>query len=280
MSENRKSKIENRKSNTIPSFWRQIRWHLLLSFVLLAILPMAIVVIATLSRSRVQATNQVVSQLESVAELKRGQIVRWLDDSQFALKQVVFGPKRHSRLITLAAATDGQVQDSSSYQAEQNTFNGLFGNIADADPLFIEFFLYNVEGQIVVASDPARIGQSVTGQPYFADSLAEDYVQPPYYAVDDSKPVMFITYPLVDDQSGQTVGVLAGQLDMNTLRQIMVERTVLGESGETYLVRSENNYLLTPSRFESEGYVLNRPYHSTGIDQALQEENGFGTYAD
>jgi methyl-accepting chemotaxis protein len=89
---------------------------------------------------------------------------------------------------------------------------------------------------------------------------------------------MFVTHPLVDDQTGQTVAVLAGRLDTSTLGQIMTKRTGLGETDETYLVSAESNYLVTPSRFEDEGYVPTQAYHSQGIDRALSGEDGFGSY--
>ena len=88
---------------------------------------------------------------------------------------------------------------------------------------------------------------------------------------------MVITHPLVS-RTGRTVGVVAGELDLQTLGTIMIERNGLGESGETYLVSGENNYLLTPSRFA--GYPPMQAYHSVGIDRALHGENGAGTYSD
>ena len=86
---------------------------------------------------------------------------------------------------------------------------------------------------------------------------------------------MVITHPLIN-RAGRTVGVVAGELDLAALGTILLERNGLGESGETYLVSGENNYLLTPSRFA--GYPLMQAYHSTAIDRALHGENGWGTY--
>ncbi|NJN92981.1 MAG: GAF domain-containing protein [Anaerolineales bacterium] len=74
--------------------------------------------------------------------------------------------------------------------------------------------------------------------------------------------------------------VMAGRLDMNTLSQIMTQWEGLGQSGETYLISPENNYMITPSRFESEGYTRTRAYGSEGIDQALLGQNGTGVYGD
>ncbi len=86
---------------------------------------------------------------------------------------------------------------------------------------------------------------------------------------------MVVTRRLLDSR-GQLVAVLGGQLDLTILGEVMLSRSGLGQSGETYLVSNESHYLLTPSRFE--GYPLTRAYHSAGIDRALLGENGAGSY--
>jgi signal transduction histidine kinase len=70
--------------------------------------------------------------------------------------------------------------------------------------------------------------------------------------------------------------VVAGRLDLSVLSNIMTTYVGLGETGETYLVSLENNYLVTNSRFD--GYPLNRAYHSEGIDAALAGQAGAGYY--
>jgi methyl-accepting chemotaxis protein len=235
----------------------------------------------TLSRSRVQAEAQVFNQLKSVEELKYDQIVHWLDNAKFALDQFLSDLTQKDRFIAFATATLETSQSSqvaSTDQAEQDLLNRLLGVTDEAQPIFIELFVYNSQGLIVTASDPNQIDKIVINQPYFANSLTGDYIQPPYYDVVSGELVMFVTHPLVDGQTGQTVGVLAGRLDTTTLGQIMTKRTGLGDAGETYLVSAESNYLVTPSRFEDEGYIPTRSYHSQGIDRALSGESGFGIY--
>ena len=277
MSENPKPNIQNPAliKTTLP-FWRQLRWNLILYFVLLAVLPVVIAVFITLNRTNAQAREQVVNQLESIAELKSDEISRWLDDSELAISFFLSVPI-YNRLLALAASP-------SPDKEEQDILNSILREAVNTrnpdleDSLhFLELFVYNAEGQVIAASNPAQIDKVVTRQPYFAKSLAGNYIQPPYYAIGSAELTMLVTHLLVD-QSGQTIGVLVARLDMSSLGRLMTERTGLSESGETYLVSLENNYLVTPSRFESEGYILTRAYHSEGIDLALNRENGSGTY--
>lgn len=148
---------------------------------------------------------------------------------------------------------------------------------AETRPRFRTLFLYTLDGNIVAASDEAQIGRVVTRQPYFEPSKAEDYIQPPYYALGNNELTVVIT-PRLMDESGNTVGALGAQLDLSALSNIMLEHSGLGESGETYLVSRESNYLLTPSRFP--GYSPTQAYHSEGIDKGLQAQEGSGSYSD
>jgi GAF domain-containing protein/HAMP domain-containing protein len=272
MERNQKSEIEKSKL-TIPT-WRQLRWNLILFSVLLAVMPVAIAIAVTLYLGSEQATEQVKSQLTSIAELKRGQINRWLEASEGVLTLFLADANRRDQLINFVAFASPQEGG-----VIQSNLNNILNEAVQAQPLFEQFFVYNTAGEILAASNPDEIGKLVTRQPYFAHSLKSKYIQPPYYALGTADLAMLITQPLID-QRGQTVGVLAGRLNLNTLGQIMTDRVGLGLSGETYLVSLESHYLVTPSRFEDQGYVPTQAYYSNGIDRVLNGEEGSGTYGD
>jgi hypothetical protein len=73
--------------------WRQLRWSLILLFVVLAIMPMVVVTTVITSRTITQARSQTLGQLRSVAELKREDIVVWLRDAQAGLEQFAVGSR-------------------------------------------------------------------------------------------------------------------------------------------------------------------------------------------
>jgi anti-anti-sigma factor len=257
-------------------FWRRLHWSLIISFVCLAVLPVGIIEAITLPQSKAQAQQQIFNQLTSVAELKQNQIATWLDGSHNVLDFLLSSPL-HGMLVAIAT-------DPPPSTDEQNSLNNILKHqiagqdgAADVGVRFRALFVYTADGRVVAASDDVMIGRIVSRQPYFAASLKGEYIQPPHYAVGTSNLAMFVTRPVINQQ-GQTVGVLAGELDLATLGKIMLARSGLGESGETYLVSAENNYLLTPSRFE--GYPLTRAYHSEGIDRALSGKDGSGVYDD
>lgn len=245
--------------------WRQLGSQLILAFVLLSVLPMLVVTFAIFDRTGNQAIDQVYNQLDSVAELKSDQILRWLDEGNLAIDTLLSGPiserfakytESHTNVqegIEISAILDGAV--------ESQYFNRMF--------------IYDESGTVIASSDRADLGKSIAEQPYFQVSLHADYIQFPIPNTSTNQLVMYITRPL---RSGkiQASGVLVGELNIDTLADIMTERTGLGQSGETYLVSLQNNHLLTPSRFE--GYEMNAVFRSDGIDQALEGVKGRGAY--
>jgi anti-anti-sigma regulatory factor/HAMP domain-containing protein len=250
--------------------WHQLRWNLIAYFVALTVIPIAFVIAITLVRTSAQSKQQIFNQLRSVAELKEDQITRWLENSSALLRLVA--SSNNEELATLLAGAAANPQAA--------TANRDLSAAQQAQELFEEFFIYDPQGQILASSNPIQIGKIVANQPYFAASLRESTVQSPYYEIGSGDLTMFITYPVVTASGGAPVGVLGGRLDTSTLGQIMTNRTGLGDTGETYLVSLENNYLLTPSRFESAGYLPSRAYRSVGIDRALKGETGADAYLD
>lgn len=297
---NAKSDSTKNTSAGLP-FYRQLRWNLILTYVALAILPVALVVSLTVTRLRQQAEEQVIRDLESLAVLQRDHVQSWLESGGLALD--LFLSNAEPRLAAFAiplpvsapisapesdsavdsASTPPPPSPESLWAAEQDEINTLLADAVQArtgeQVYFNELFVYDPQGNVLAASNPTSVGKIVTRQPYFSSSILGNYVQPPYYAVGSANLTMLITRQLIDD-SGKTVGVLAGRLNLDTLGQIMLQESSVYSSFEIYLVSLENNYLVTPSRFEDEGYIQTRAYHSEGIDKALSGQDGSGTYGD
>ncbi|GIL11690.1 MAG: hypothetical protein BroJett038_04100 [Chloroflexota bacterium] len=214
-----------------------------------------------------QAVGSVTNQLESVATLKQNQINFWLN-------QVNAGANR--TLVNVnGPAVELTIVSSEKLETSRSILNSILRQLTRVNDLFDETFVYTLNGEVLAASNEVRVGQRVTAQPYFQASLTGDYLQSPYYELGSSALTMVATRQIIDED-GRIAAVMAVRLNLDILGQIMAERAGLGETGETYLVSSESNYLLTPSRFE--GYIQTRAYHSEGIDSVLTGQNGAGTY--
>ncbi len=262
---------QNKQQASLP-LWRQLRWRLMAYFVFFAVLPVLITIYIGFPQLEEQARQQASNQLLSVMELKRNAIIRWLNDGEIIMDILIVDTKRYNQLVSSVANTS---TDETLWR--QDPLNAELEDFVQAQPTFEEFFIYNKAGDIVASSDPIQIGKKVTGTPYFEAGLINNITQPPYYEVGKNSLTMMIVRPLFDTNN-ESVGAFAGRLNIDALGEIMLERAGLGDSGETYLVSLENNYLVTPSRFADQGYPLTRAYRSEGIDRALAGENGADTY--
>lgn len=262
-------------------FWRQLRWRLAIVFIILAVTPMTIVMTIVVINNQTQAQEQTLNQLESVAQLKQNQIEQWLEDSESNLQQYVaiIGEQRLSELA----------ESSADDVAEQAILRVITEQLADTSSLFDELFFYGTDGAVLLSSNPVQVGKIVVNQPYFSSSIrvsldAEEsehtFIQSPYYDINTGALTTILTHPIIDEQTGELTAVMAGRLDLSRIDGIMLELSGLGETGETYLVSPESNYFLTPSRFEDDGYIQARAYHSVGIDNAIEGINGLGQYDD
>jgi signal transduction histidine kinase len=248
-------------------FYRSIGFTLTVIFLVLAILPSAIFAALVIDRANRQARDQAQNQMESVASIKTEEVKNWLEGGRTVLRLTALAEDNEWAESLTDTLSDQEVERENGELQEQLARQNVFA----------EFFVFSPSGQVFFATDPVEVGKSVRLQPYFEDSLLASHVEVPYYDVASSSLVIIFSEP-IRNESNQVIGVLAGRANVDELSAIMTNRTGLGETGETYLVSQENNYLVTPSRFE--GFQQNRAYRSLAIDQALAGVNGAGLYDD
>jgi len=251
-------------------FWRQFRFSLIIFFVILAVLPLGVVSFINISQQIEQAQSQVQEQLQSVVELKANQINLWLNQGTLSLNIILSNSRFEQLLVTSVTAPR-------VLSAEQNaTLNRDIRAFVQSNPYFEQFSVYSPDGIIILASNANDLGKFVTLQPYFRPSLTRrEYLQPPFYDVSTAELTLIATQQ-VFNTGGQMVAVLAGKINLTVLGAIMTERAGLSDSGETYLVSRQNNYLLTPSLFPN--YALQRAYRTEAINNGLRGESGSGIY--
>jgi signal transduction histidine kinase len=238
----------------------------------LAILPSVIFAFVASRQADAEARERATAQLESIATIKTNNIDRWVESGHTILRLALLVEDAEytesDESLESEAVTDPEIIER---EAEE------FRERLELQDVFTEFFVYDPEGIILYSSEVVRAGQSVASEPYYAESLTNFRVEVPYYDAEGQLTIIF-TERILDEDDEELVGVFAGRANPALLEAIMVERTGLGASGETYLVSAQNNYFLTPSRFE--GYPQNQAYQTTGIDQALAGQNGVGEYQD
>ncbi len=266
-----------------------IRARLLIGFVVIALLPVIGVGIGTCVVSYQNGRQQAIDRLGSVAALKELAVNDWIRSLHQELvmaSQTDCSPKYIHVVLRLA-------RDNKVYAFYNRWMRKRLLAFVDQSPHLEELFLLDLQGAVVLSTDPAREDKTYDDQPFFQQGLKGAYTrlpfsesEPPsekgnYLACDRTSVIAAI--PVVDQQ-GQVLGVIAGRTGVDTLQHLLRERTGLGRTGKAYLV--DLNYALlaethlnpgNPGPSEEEPLFV----HTDGIKAAIDgRTNGFGVYDD
>jgi len=250
---------------------RSLRTRLLSMSIALVLIPVLITgAIATLISSQ-GLQNEIYDQLESVATLKDNQIHTWLQSLQTNLDLVVAAPDSLKNISTLVTNPDSE--DVNPTQV-RNTLTGY----KERSGYFTEIFIMDLDGRVVISTDENQEGKILKTQSFFHEGLLASNITPPSYELSLKNYSIVVSQPLLS-RSGRVIGVLAGRANLDALNEIMIQRAGLGETGETYVVNS-NNAVLTSLRFEE--ITLGQTYINTqGVANVVQQKtNGSATYPD
>ncbi len=242
----------------------------LLTFsLLLAMVPIAVIGYLAYDSGRQAIVDDVKDHLESVAILKEHDIQIWVESLEYSATWLAADPQT----ISDAAVMTTHAADTPQYSAARDSLNTELARIADLGNLS-PIFLLDGDGKIVAASDDSWEGKYREDKDYFLHGSEDTYVSDIFHNLVLGRPTMVVSTP-VRDSSG---GVLAGHADLNQLSGLMLERSGLGQTGETYLV-NKNNLLITESRFEP-GLTFKKWIFTDGVSRALEGQSGADLYLD
>ncbi len=248
-----------------------IRSRLLVGFILVTVLPVAITGgIASLITTRNMETR-LTNQLESVATLKEAEINNWVENLNNNLSDLQ-ARQEIENTVSIILQSGGITAEE--FKTGHDQLQNEFLQTVQRTQLFDEIFIMNLDGKVMVSSEPLQEGKVFFGQPLFNEGIKGRFTAPPLYAPSLGQYRIIATQPLQNSQ-GILMGVLAGRANMESLFDIMLERAGLGETGETYLVGA-NHVLVTVLR-DGQQYLTVR---TEGSMQATdQRQNGSSSYS-
>jgi len=225
-------------------------------------------IVATLISSQ-GLRSEVFNQLESVATLKDSQVQTWLESLQTNLNLVFVNPDSLAAAATLVSTPSSEDANPNRVRADLVEYNQRSG-------YFTEIFVMDLNGRVVVSTNQEQEGKILKTLSFFHNGLIGPSITPPSYELSLQNYSIVVSQPLTN-RYGRVIGVLAGRANLNTLNEIMNQRAGLGETGETYVVNS-NNAVLTSLRFEE--ITLGQTYINTqGVTTVVQQKsNGSGIY--
>lgn len=248
-----------------------LRNRLLLAFILLTILPVLVIGSVTSIVSAQGLRNSVFEELESVNILKENAIKDWLSVVQTNLGLIFEDRVARQSIYSLLEDTPEIALGQNQLRYELVTFN-------NQSNYFVEIFVMDTNGEIVLSTDRLQEGKIQASQAFFQEGLLKEHVSPPTYEVSLSSYSIVISEPIVTS-TGVTVGVLAGRVNLSTLDNIMQQQTGLGEAGETYLVSSNFAALTNLQHIE---FIPGETYVRTeGVSNIIRNKTtGSSAYTD
>jgi putative methionine-R-sulfoxide reductase with GAF domain len=273
---NQTQSLENRatrRTNRFAELFRStsLRNRLLLAFIALTLLPVLITgsVASVISSQGLQ--DEVFIQLNSLVSLKETEINSLLKVLQTNLDLISEDQITQQNIISLLRNNPDLFINESKLRSDLLNFSKKTG-------YFTELFILNREGKIVLSTNDTQEEKIQTNQAYFTQGMLDRFVAPPTYEVSLDTYSIVISQP-IKTGSGQTVGVLAGLVDLSTLNDIMSAGGNLGETVETYLVST--NYAALTNLQHGE-FILGKTYIRTeGVTNAIRtKSSGSGVYTD
>lgn len=243
-----------------------IRARLLVAFVVVLFVPAGTILPAQVIAGFQAGRQRAIDQLESVAALKEAAIETWLATLQTDLAAVLAeeGASQHAL---------GLLVESPNPELQRDAYDALlkrFLQTVEQTHRFEKLLLINLQGQVVLSTDSEQEGRSYFGFTFFQRGLEGPQ---PHITWEWGQWWLDSVRPVLDEQ-GQISGVLAGRTSLATLNDIMLERTGLGDTGETFLISAERA-VLTGLRADRMPYVP-----ADGIYTMVTQErnNGSGVY--
>ena len=296
-----------------------LKTKLIIIFLAIGLVPLSIIGIMSYSNSKNALMNQTIEGLTGIRNSRTIQLqeffkkikgdIKTLSESRMTIEAARKFTKNFSELgedvvrnlyIHKNSYPAGQklnldyANDGSNYTQTHKIYHPVFRNYLKTFGYYDIFIADPGTGDIVYSVfKEDDFGTSLTSGKYNNQNIAEVYKiasrssSPEFtalvdmlpYAPSNGDPASFISSPIFD--GSEKIGILIFQVNISQINGVMIEKSGLGTSGETYLVGSD--YLMrSNSRFSKEGEssVLKAKVESEATREALRGNKGIKIIAD
>lgn len=225
------------------SFRRSLSTQISIALLLLSIIPLFVTGVIAYNSGRQIVIKNVQIHLKTVGILKRQAIENWIEDLQHSLLLLSQDKIVTKNLQQFTREQGTTTEKRRAYEYLSNRFREpvQLGNISHISVLNPQ------TGQIQISSKPSWIGMFRENKKYFEKGREGLFVSEIIFSLSMGRPTMVLSGPITDSY-GDLLGVLALHTNLEELSDIMLERTGLSETTETFLV-NKSNLLITDTVF-------------------------------
>jgi len=256
-------------------FWtKSLVARLVTSFLLLSLVMISLSGYIAYIQARESLTQKIFDQLDTASKLKEEALSFWMSEQLQNLIYTASLPEVRSRAEALLRHKGSEADHT--YQSSHARLSESLATLVERNLDVREaFILTSDKGRVLVSSNKVYEGAYRNNEPYFSQGKWGIFVQDIYPSPTTGTPMMTMATPLFNKNSRQLGGILVVHLNVERMDKIILERTGLGMSGETYLV-DRMNMFVSGDRFGRKKFPGD--VHTTGIDAALNGLDGKGLY--
>lgn len=257
-------------------FKKRLLLQLVGYFSVLSIVTVVLVAVSANSRSRDVLKRSLFDRLNVATSLKESQVNQWIDNQR---RDVILMTQLPD-LIVNSEITFTKDRESSEYRTAIESLRKFMADVSTVKPNIRKISILTNNGITVVSTDKQKegkyqpLGNTTT---YFTRDQSRIIVPNFYTSSITGKAAMTFAAP-ISNKSGDRIGVVAVDLDLKGVDDIIRESTGLGASGETYLVGRLSSKNILISGAGTDNQVLAKDISSEGINAAVQGKDGEGLY--
>jgi PAS domain S-box-containing protein len=261
----------------INQFKKRLLLQLVAYFSVLSIVTVLVVAVSANTRSRDALRKSVIDRLAVATSLKEAQVNQWVDNQR---RDVILMTQLPD-LIFNSEITFTKERESPEFKAAVESLQKFMSDISTVKPNIRQISILTNNGITIVSTDKQKegkyqpLGNTTT---YFTRDQSRIIVPNFYISPISGKAAMTFAAPLTN-KAGDRIGVVAVDLDLQGVDDIIRERTGLGNSGETYLVgRLATKNILISGAGGADKQELAKDIKSDGISAAALGKDGEGLY--
>ncbi|NNF98706.1 MAG: methyl-accepting chemotaxis protein [Desulfobacteraceae bacterium] len=226
----------------------------LLSFLIIGILPFAVIGLVALDKASQALSKQAYNQLEAVMEIKKSQVESFFAERKGDALVLANNPFTKQAITALTAAFEDGGQGFKGHGNERYDAPDSYRSVHDIYFPTFQYYMnqYDYYDIFLLNKDTGEVVFTVTKEPDFGirvsagdsalrDVWARSAVQGEVavsdtkpYAPSNGAPAQFVSAPIVEN--GTTIGVVAMQIPLAHMNKFLMQRAGMGKTGETYLV--------------------------------------------
>jgi signal transduction histidine kinase/CheY-like chemotaxis protein len=249
-------------------------------FSVLSVITVSAVAIGSYFQARNSLEKEVINRLSVATKLKAYQVNKWVENQLRDILLVRQEANIQKAVETLLTTEPSQP----SYRQAYMNLKKQVSQLIEIKPNLRSIRITRNSGFVIFASDEPSLEGTYRplGDPatYFTQERINIVVPNFYIAPMTKKAAITVATPITDAQ-GVRMAALITDLNLDEVDTLIRDNTGLGETAETYLVgRVQAKTIFISKQGANNAYLkkFTEGVTSDGIEQAINQHNGYGTY--